>query len=313
MNLDNTENDIKDNMIYIFKCVNDSFKPKKLKNDECFILSIIFIGVQIICFIFLSICTFSNSLKILPLNPPKKIVEQNYNSKYSRGSKYNRNSKQNFEYSNNSSYSNNSNYSNKYSIKDKIGSYSVDSGNKNTDKSDRIDENKTSKKNFGKISYELVLDYLDFKNARNDDERTFCYYYCHLLFFNQLILNLFSFCKYSISISFIPFPIKLVRILLLFLINVFINAILANNKYMIDKYNYFNKKYNIENNAINISINEKIVYSIKNGKINILLSLFICLGLQYILACLLNIRRKIAYLLMDEKKISEIEIKILKE
>ena len=112
---------------------------------------------------------------------------------------------------------------------------------------------------------------------------------------------MFSFCKYSISISFIPFPIKLVRILLLFLINVFINAILANNKYMIDKYNFFNEKYDIENNSIYPDINEKIVYSIKNGKINILLSFFICLALQYILGCLFNIRKKIANLLIDIK------------
>ena len=76
---------------------------------------------------------------------------------------------------------------------------------------------------------------------------------------------------------------------------------MTNNKYMIDKYNYFNEKYDIENNEINPDINEKILYSIKNGKTNILISFIVCLVLQYILGCLLNIRKKIANILLDEK------------
>ena len=157
------------------------------------------------------------------------------------------------------------------------------------------------KKQYGKISYDLLLDYLNFQKAKKNDKRSFCYYYCHLLFFNQLILNLLSCCICSISISFIPFPLKLIKILFLYLINLFINVIMTNNKYMIDKYNYFNEKYDIENNEINPDINEKILYSIKNGKTNILISFIVYLVLQYILGCLLNIRKKIANILLDEK------------
>ena len=268
--LNNIENNIEDNMLYIFKCITNSFKLKNIKNNIVFILSAIIIGVQIICFISLSICSFSSTLKKLPLNPPKKneIEEKNNITNNQKN----------------------------------IGIDSADIDIKTTDQSSDIRiGNMFSKQKYGKISYDLLLDYLSFQKAKKTDKRSFCYYYFHLLFFNQLILNLLSCCIFSISISFIPFPLKLIKILFLYLINLFINVIMTNNKYMIDKYNYFNEKYDIENNEINPDINEKILYSIKNGKTNILISFIVCLVLQYILGCLLNIRKKIANILLDEK------------
>ena len=154
----------------------------------------------------------------------------------------------------------------------------------------------------GKLEFDLILDYLNFKDARKQDKRSFCYYYCHLLFYNQLLLNLLSCCPCSIAESFIPFPLKLIKILFLYLINLFINAVLISNNYLIEKYNYFNDKYDIENNLISPMIKEKVYFSINKGKMNILISFCVCLFLQYFLGCIINIRRKIAKILISELK-----------
>ena len=167
---------------------------------------------------------------------------------------------------------------------------------------------KPSNKNGKKID-DLYLDYINFKEAKKIDKRSFCYYYCHLLFFNQLLLNLISCCSCNFSKSFLPFPLKLIKLLFLYMINLFINAILTSDNYLIEKYNYFNNKYDIENNIININNNEKISYSIKNGKIQIIGSFFICLFLHYILLCFINIRKKIGKLLIKEGKNKEIKEK----
>lgn len=149
------------------------------------------------------------------------------------------------------------------------------------------------------MEFDLFLDYLNFKNAKKKDKRTFCQYYCHLLFFNQQIINMFSCCSYCISI---PFPLKIIKILFVFMIDLFINSILLNENYIFEKYNYFNENYNIENNKIS-SIKKKIIlYAIKNGKIQITSSFFICLALHYIISALLNIRKQIYHLLKKDKE-----------
>ena len=270
------------NSLNIFKCVPHSFELNKLKYNVGFYLSIGIIGVTIICYIWVSLISFPKSFNIFPLNaPPRKNNNNN-----SEVNKVNEKGK---------------NYLNTEDNKG-IGLADNDIKITSTEQTDNRLENKSSKSKKGKKEYDLFLDYLSFKDAQKQDKRSFCYYYCHLLLFNQQLLNLLSCCSCSISESFIPFPLKIIKILFLFIINIFINSVLINNNYIIEKYNYFNEKYDIENNKINSINNEIIIYSIKNGKMQIIVSFFVCLFLQYIIGCLLNIRKKIYNLLKDEKK-----------
>ena len=86
------------------------------------------------------------------------------------------------------------------------------------------------------------------------------------------------------------------------------NSILTTNEYIIKKYNYFNKKYNIENNDINPNLSEKIKYSISHGLKNIIISFCVCLFLKYILGVFLNVRRKIGNILIKESKVKNEKI-----
>ena len=272
-NINDVNNNVNYNTLYIFKCLPNLFKLNNIKNNVGFYISISVIGVTIICYIWLlSVNSFPKSLNVFQLNAPPKNYKINES---------------------NEKVNNNKNIEEKNGID--LGEIDI----KITDTDKRF-QNNSSKNQKGKIN-DLFLDYLSFKNAKKQDKRSFCYYYCHLLLFNQLFLNLCSCCSCSISESFIPFPLKLIKILFLCMINLFINSILTNNKYIIEKYNYFNEKYDIENNKIDSINNEIVLYSIKNGKIQIIISFFICLLLHYLLGCLFNIRKKIYILLKNEK------------
>ena len=276
-NLTSSTNNINDNMIYIFKCIQNGFKSNKIKNNLGFYISIIGIGVVILCYIVYLTTTSSDSLKKIPLSPPKKTIH-------------------NEEENNNSIYNISEKQSN-INIKEIKNQHVLDITTETDKNAINIPPPKEKNK---KSDLDIYLDYLSLKEAIKDDKRSFCYYYCHLLFFNQLILNLISCCSCNIAESFIPFPIKLMKFIFLYLIGLFINAILTTNKYILNKYNYFNGKYDIENNDINPSLNEKVIYSISNGLLNIIISFCICLFLQYLLGCALNVRRTIGNIILKE-------------
>jgi hypothetical protein len=274
-------------MIYIFKCIKNGFKSNKIKNNLGFYISIIGIGVVILCYIVYLTTTSSDSLKKIPLSPPKKTIhnkEENNNSIYDISEKQSDNN-----------------------IKDIKNNHVLDITTETDKNAINIPPPKEKNK---KLDFDIYLDYLSLKEAIKEDKRSFCYYYCHLLFFNQLILNLISCCSCNISESFMPFPIKLMKFIFLYLIGLFINAILTTNEYILNKYNYFNDKYDIENNDINPSLNEKVIYSISNGLLNIIISFCICLFLQYLLGCALNVRRTIGNIIIKENSESKERHKI---
>ena len=293
--IENAQNDsnYNYNSVYILKCIPKSFKKENIKKNIGFILSIIIIGIQIVCFICILVFPFKNLIPSKINSPPKRENEE------SKGKINNYVCTTNQE-----KISSNNNQLNNKDIEKNIKNIDIDI----LDKTDGRMGDKPSNKNGKKID-DLYLDYINFKEAKKIDKRSFCYYYCHLLFFNQLLLNLISCCSCNFSKSFLPFPLKLIKLLFLYMINLFINAILTSDNYLIEKYNYFNNKYDIENNIININNNEKISYSIKNGKIQIIGSFFICLFLHYILLCFINIRKKIGQLLIKEGKNKEIKEK----
>ena len=96
--------------------------------------------------------------------------------------------------------------------------------------------------------------------------------YITVLFIKQHIINFFS-CLFKIDInnntclhpeSFIPLQMKINRFIFMIIVNIFFNTILLTQKYFIQKYNYFNDKYDLEKSAdknLIISAGEKISYA----------------------------------------------------
>ena len=298
-NLNDIENYVDDNQINIFKCIPDSFKLKKIKNNPGFILSICVIGLQILCYIYVTFFPLSKEFISFPFNPPPKNNQNKTENQKFDNSEENK-IKNDLDYKLNNKNKYKENKENKEN-KDEINLRDIEIKITNSIDTDKKLQKKSLNKNE-KIENDLYLDYINFNEAKIKDKRSFIYYYYHILFFNQLLLNLFSSSFNKVSNSFIPLPIKIIRLLFLYMINLFINAILTNNNYLLKKYNYFNDKYNIKNNIINISNKEKISYSIKYGKTQITSSFFICLILLYIFGYLFNTRKKIAHLLTNGRK-----------
>ena len=299
INLSNSTSNINDNMIYIFKCIPNAFKLNKIKKNLGFYISIIGIGVQILCYITYLATTSSNALNKLPLSPPKRINDESqHNSIETKEKQSNSNSIYDISEKQSTNNINNNIKGNKSNNGIDLKEIEV----KITDETEKRIEDIEPKEKNNKINLDIYLDHLNLKLAKKEDKRTFCYYYCHLLFFNQLILNLISCCSCNIAESYIPFTIKLMKFLFLYFVGLFMNSILTTNEYIIKKYNYFNKKYNIENNDINPNLSEKIKYSIFHGLKNIIISFCVCLFLKYILGVFLNVRRKIGNILIKESK-----------
>ena len=90
---------------------------------------------------------------------------------------------------------------------------------------------------------------------------------------------------------------KIIRLIFLILLNIFINSIFINQNYFTEKYYYFNKKYNLVHEAekdFEISIGDKINYTLNHCVTKILISFLICLIIQMIIGLLFyNSKKKI--------------------
>ena len=115
--------------------------------------------------------------------------------------------------------------------------------------------------------------------------------YLEIICIKQHIINLFP-CLYNHILgaeSFIPFPMKIIRLIFMIIINMFFNIILIKDNYFIEKYNYFNAKYGIENSGdknIIISNGSIINYALKNTFSNAFISFILCLIIQLIVGFL---------------------------
>ena len=90
-NLNDIENYVDDNQINIFKCIPDSFKLKKIKNNPGFILSICVIGLQILCYIYVTFFPLSKEFISFPFNPPPKNNQnKTENQKFDNSEEINR-------------------------------------------------------------------------------------------------------------------------------------------------------------------------------------------------------------------------------
>jgi hypothetical protein len=145
--------------------------------------------------------------------------------------------------------------------------------------------------------------------VKNEEEKIikkFCEVYCDVICIKQQIINLFSCSKSLDKQSFIPTPMKIIRLIFLILLNIFINSIFINQNYFTDKYYYFNKKYNISHEVdkdFKISVGDKINYTLNNCLTHILISFLICLFIQLIIGLLFfNSKKKIDELIESNNK-----------
>ena len=161
--------------------------------------------------------------------------------------------------------------------------------------------NKNEKTKLLPLIYKSLLkDHLPYKYGVYYDKRNFCTFYFYLLCLRNPVINLFINSNNN-SQNFIPFSVKSIKIIFTGIMMLFFNALFINQKYIYNKYNFFDEKYNFQKLSINdkISFSEKLKYSIKNSIINGILAYIIIMVLDSFLNWLFSIRRRIKNLLDD--------------
>ena len=99
---------------------------------------------------------------------------------------------------------------------------------------------------------------------------------------------------------------KLIRFLLMIILNIFINSMTLTQNYFKTKYEYFNEKYQIEE-TINVKIKidplERLSYAMKHCFPEVIITFFICIISQYIINFIFfGIRRELCLISINEKK-----------
>ena len=166
--------------------------------------------------------------------------------------------------------------------------------------------NKNEKTKLLPLIYKSLLkDHMPYKYGRYYDKRGFCSFYYYLFCLRNSIINLFINSN-SNSQTFIPFSVKLIKLIFLGMTILFFNAMFINQKYIYNKYNFFDKKYKFKNLLITDKINsaEKLKYALNNTFINSILAYIIIMIIDIFLTWLFSIRRRIKNLL-DEYYIIE--------
>jgi hypothetical protein len=175
-------------------------------------------------------------------------------------------------------------------------------GNKNKKK--KIYENEKMEKDKNQI---LPLDYLTLEKAIKYDKRSFKILYWSIFSLKQPIINMLSFFKmFKITESCIPMQMKLIRFLLMLILNLFINSMTITQNYFKNKYDYFNGKYNIEEtDAVKIKIDplERLSYAMTHCFPEVFFTFFICMISQFIINFIFfKIRRELCLISINEKK-----------
>ena len=174
---------------------------------------------------------------------------------------------------------------------------------KNDENFDNIDNYKNNEKE----EQELPLDYLPLDKSIQYDKRSFGKIYWGILSFKQPIINIFSFFEpLHITRSCIPMQMKLIRFLLMVILNLFINSMTITQNYFKEKYNYFNKKYHIEeSDTVKIKIDpiERLSYAMNHCFPEVIVTFIICVIVQFIVNFIFfGIRRELCLISINEKK-----------
>ena len=147
------------------------------------------------------------------------------------------------------------------------------------------------KKNFTSRIYTSLID------AKKYDKTSFCEYYFLILGLRQPIVNLCVSNKcLHLGEDYVPFTIKIIRFCFFLTLNIFMNTLHLNHNYFYEKFEYFDKKYDLRNLELEkkISSNEIFLYAFKNT----FLRGFICFIICYLVQELLN-----RYIINNRKEI----------
>ena len=179
---------------------------------------------------------------------------------------------------------------------------SIDEQNTSTNKSLDISEDEIFTL-VQTVKGKLELDYLIIQEAKEKDKRTISELYVHLLALKQPIWDMLSEIKaLDINKSFIPLTNKIIRFLFILAFNIFMNSLFLTQNYFKKKYEYFNSKYNLQNDeeVKVISSNEKFAYGIKHtigyAVCNFVIILIIQFAINYYF---FNVRKKIWIIIKD--------------
>ena len=157
-------------------------------------------------------------------------------------------------------------------------------------------------------------EYMKFKDAIKKKELTFWEYYFKLIQLKQPIINFFSPIKaLKLEENNIPTLVKIMRFIFILTLNIFFNIFHLEQKYFRDKFEHFNKKYNViyESMEGNISSNEIFEYALGHTVLSGFISFIICLIIQSVINFFVfNLKKKlndVALILQKRKKINEQE------
>ena len=176
-----------------------------------------------------------------------------------------------------------------------------------------------SEKNGTKTEEVFNVSVIEDKEPEKKDDRTFCDFYFETLSIKQHIINLFSGFKcFEKSKSYIPFQMKIIRFIFMIIMNLFFNSLFLTQDHFVDKYEYFNKKYDFSFSTTleNISTGEQIAYGFKKCFPTFLISLIICLVIQFIIGIIFYGNKKSVEEVMENEEVKnkdkEIEIVTLR-
>ena len=144
----------------------------------------------------------------------------------------------------------------------------------------------------------LLKDFLPFKYARYYDKRSFGKLYRYFLYMRHPIINL-CISGNNPSNNFIPFSVKAIKIIFIGILMLFFNSLLITQKYLYDKFNFFNKKYNFKDMQLNDDIvySEKMNYAISHSIGNSFYTYLIIFVIDIVLSLVLSVRFRIKNLL----------------
>ena len=146
----------------------------------------------------------------------------------------------------------------------------------------------------------LLKDFLPYKYASYYDKRSFVDLYLYFLKLRHPIINL-CINNNNISQNFIPFSVKAIKFIFIGLLIMFFNSLLITQKYLYDKFVFFDEKYNFKNMQLNENIiySEKIKYGLKHSFSIGFYTYLIVLIFDIIISLILSIRFRVK-LLLDE-------------
>ena len=159
--------------------------------------------------------------------------------------------------------------------------------------------NKNEKTKLIPLIYKSLLkDHLPPKYGIYYDKRNFCFFYFYLFCLRQPIVNLFLKTNHNSS-SFIPFSVKLIKLIFMGIMILFFNALFINQKYIYDKYAFFDEKFHFDKLLLSDTINssEKLSYAIKHTFVNSIFAYLIIMVVDMFLTWLFSIRRRVKNLL----------------